>query len=123
MIWRVERRPRNFIGGVTWRCFIRATWPLGKLTIDSDGIAIAPAREGMWFLWRIFGLPSRRWDWPEVETAALARSVLGGRPRGVCFRVAGKRLDFGYIAPVEVLEEIRRYAPLKVSARTARVVL
>jgi hypothetical protein len=106
-----------------WRHSICATSPLAKLTVDSNGIAISPSWGGMRFLWRLFGLPLRQWEWPEVETAALARSLVGARPRGVTLRVAGKRLDFRYVAPMEVLDEIARFVPLKISGQASRVFL
>jgi hypothetical protein len=112
---------RAFTGSITSRSLIRATWPLARLTVGPDGITISPSWGGLLRLWRLFRLPLGRWEWSEVETAALGRSVLGSRPRGVRLRVAGKSFDFGYIAPTEVLEEIRRFEPRKISEQPVRV--
>lgn len=110
-----DLKANMYTGGVTWRrCFV-ATTPLATLVIDADGIAIGPTWRQLRFVWRLFGLPSARWGWSDVEKAELVRVPFDRAPRAVAFAVDGKSLIFGSVTPHAILNDVARFVPKKIA--------
>jgi hypothetical protein len=107
----------EYAGNVTWRWFLRATTPLGKLRVHATGIWIGPSRDWLEPFWRLFRLPILQLGWGDIEVIEPCRLPFGHRISGILFKVEGKTLTFGSTDAPTILDEIERFAPDQVIRR------
>ena len=112
--------PRTYIGGLLWRRWSRASWPLAKLTIEPNGLTIAPTLSRFPTVWGFLGIPTLSVDWRSIDNVELVRSLFSlGHVAGVFFRINGQRLVFGcgQSAAEDIVEYVTYCVPEKVVQR------
>jgi len=82
--------PQEYVGGVRWR-HINATWPLARLTISPDGLAIRPSSLRLRRFLILLKFPILDVRWTEVDRVEERRGLLP-MSFGVSFVIGGKDL-------------------------------
>ena len=116
---RIE--PKTYIGGVRWRRWTIASWPLAKLTIEASGITIAPSVP--WFpgIWRLLGIPTLHLNRSSIEVVELATGPFSlGHPEGISVKFDGRRVIFGckQFDVEDIVEILNRFIPGKIGGHT-----